>query len=157
MANKKKTDGEPKSDEKGLFDHLNAIYTDKSSDYFDSLNASEKKTYNQYMLNRFMSMNLTQALIVDEIQQYYPLPDKAHYQFFSDILPRGKRFDKYIKSSKKEKYEQWLIDMVSSHYHVSKKDAIEYLNIYYAQNKPALRQLCQYYGKSEKEIKKVKL
>ncbi len=144
MANKKKTDSDAKSDEKGLFDHLNAIYTNKSLDYFDSLNGGEKKTYNQYMLNRFMSMNLTQALIVDEIQQYYPLPDKAHYQFFSDILPRGKRFDKYVKSSKKEKYEQWLVDMVSNHYHVSNKHAIEYLNIYYAQDRDALKQLCQY-------------
>lgn len=157
MANKKSKAEDSKSQERGMFDHLNAIYTDKSSDYFDSLNASEKKTYNQYMLNRFMSMNLTQALIVDELQQYYPIPDKAHYQFFSDILPRGKRFDKYVKSSKKEKYETWLIEMVADHYHVSKKHATEYLDIYYTQNKDALKTLCQYYGKSEKEIKKLKL
>lgn len=157
MPPKKKIEANKVSQGKTLFDHLNAIYMDKSSLYFDSLESDEKKTYNQYMLNRFMSMNPMQALVVDEIQNYYPIPDKAHYLFFSSILPRGKRFDKYVKSSKKKEYEEWLVDMVANHYEVSKKEAVTYLDIYYTKDKQGLIDLCKFYGKSDKEIKKVKL
>lgn len=156
MPPKKKTE-EVKVETKTIFDHLNAIYTDKTVEYFDSLEEKDLKTYNQYMLNRFISMNPTQALVVDEIQQYYPIPDKAHYQYFADALPRGKRYDKYVKPSKKVEYKEWIIEMVSKHYEVSKKEAVEYLDIYYQQNKNTLKELCMFYGKTEKEIKELKL
>jgi hypothetical protein len=74
-------------------------------------------------------MNPTQALFVDEIQQYYPIPDRAHYQFFATALPRGKRFDKYVKSTKKVEYKEWIVELVARHFEVSKKEAVEYLDI----------------------------
>jgi hypothetical protein len=156
MSPKKKTE-EVKVETKTVFDHLNAIYTDKTVEYFDRLEEKDLKTYNQYMLNRFISMNPIQTLVVDEIQQYYPIPDKAHYQYFADALPRGKRYDKYVKPSKKVEYKEWIVEIVSKHYEVSKKEAVEYLDIYYQQNKTALKELCEFYGKTEKEIKELKL
>jgi hypothetical protein len=156
MPPKKKTE-EVKVETKTIFDHLNAIYTDKTAEYFDSLEEKDLKTYNQYMLNRFISMNPTQALVVDEIQQYYPIPDKAHYQYFADALPRGKRFDKYVKSSTKQEYKEWIVELISMHFEVSKKEAVNYLDIYYQQNKNALTELCEFYGKTQKEIKELKL
>lgn len=148
---------EAKAEFKSMFDHLNAIYTDKRIDYFDDLEEKDLKTYNQYMLNRFISMNPTQALVVDEIQQYYPIPDRAHYQFFADALPRGKRFDKYIKPTKKVEYKEWVVELIAKHFEVSKKQAVDYLDIYYSQSKDSLKTLCEFYGKTPKDIKELKL
>jgi hypothetical protein len=159
MAPKKKKETKETQpvDSKTMFDHLNAIYTDKSVEYFDGLTEKDLKTYNQYMLNRFMSMNPMQAVFVDEIQQFGAIPDRAHYQFFAGALPRGKRFDKYVKSSTKQEYKEWIVELISMHFEVSKKEAVNYLDIYYQQNKNALTELCEFYGKTQKEIKELKL
>jgi hypothetical protein len=102
-------------------------------------------------------MNINYAPIVNELQKYTNIPDRAHYQFLTNILPRGKQYNKYIKGSKDEKYEKWLVELVAKHYQVSKVEAITYLEIYYTQNKDGLRELCEMYGIDKKELKKVKL
>ena len=55
---------------KGLFDHVEAIYTNQRIDYFDNLSDGDKKSYNNYMVNRFLSMNVHQAPFVNELQKY---------------------------------------------------------------------------------------
>jgi hypothetical protein len=141
---------------KGLFDHVEAIYTNQRIDYFDNLSDGDKKSYNNYMVNRFLSMNVHQAPFVNELQKY-TLPPNIHYMFFSQILPKGKQFNKYIKKAKDVKYEEWLVDIITRHFNVSVMEAEEYLEIYYKQNKSALKLLCQAYGISDKALKKVKL
>jgi len=93
-----------------LFDHVDALYTNQSPDYFTSL-----------------------------------------------VLQRGRQFNKYIKGKKENDYEAWLVDLVREHYSVSTGEATDYLEIFYKHNKEELRTLCQMYGKTEKEIKKIKL
>jgi hypothetical protein len=144
---------------KELFDFLTAITTDQSIQFFDGLNDADKKKYkySRYMLHRFLSMNVNYAPIVNELQKYPSIPDRAHYQFLTNILPRGKQYNKYIKGSKDEKYEKWLVELVAKHYQVSKVEAITYLEIYYTQNKTGLRELCEKYGIDKKQLKQVKL
>jgi hypothetical protein len=153
----KKTEVSEKGKE--LFDFLTAITADQSMHFFDGLNDTDKKKYkySRYMLHRFLSMNVNYAPIVNELQKYPSIPDRAHYQFLTNILPRGKQYNKYIKGSKDEKYEKWLVELVAKHYQVSKVEAITYLEIYYTQNKTGLRELCEMYGIDKKELKKVKL
>lgn len=141
---------------KTLFDHIDAIYTNQRIDYFDNLSDGDKKTYNNYMVNRFLSMNPHQLPVVNELQKYN-IPQNVHYMFYSQVLPRGKQFNKYIKKTKEVKYEDWLIDIVVKHYNVSIAEAEEYLHIYYKQNKTALRELCELYGVDNKTLKKAKL
>jgi hypothetical protein len=144
---------------KELFDFLTAITTDQSIQFFDGLNDADKKKYkySRYMLHLFLSMNVNYAPIVNELQKYPSIPDRAHYQFLTNILPRGKQYNKYIKGSKDEKYETWLVELVAKHYQVSKVEAITYLEIYYTQNKTGLRELCEKYGLDKKQLKQVKL
>ena len=141
---------------KGLFDHIDAIYTNQKSDYYTSLSDADKKSYNNYMVNKFLSMNPHQLPFVNELQKYTLTPE-LHYAFFSRVIPKGKQFNKYIKSKKESSYEAWLVDLVREHYNVSTAEATDYLDIFYKHNKAALRGLCQMYGKTEKEIKKAKL
>jgi len=108
------------------------------------------------MVNRFLSMNIHQLPLVNEIQKY-SLPSDVHYLFFATTIPRGKQYNKYVKAAKETKYEEWLVTLVAKHYCVSKIEAVTYLEIYYEQDKPALRELCEKYGIDAKVLKKAKL
>jgi hypothetical protein len=141
---------------KGLFDHIDAIYTNQTPNYYTALSDADKKSYNNYMVNRFLSMNPHQLPFVNELQKYTLTPE-LHYAFFSRIIPRGKQFNKYIKSKKESSYESWLIELVANHYNVSKAEALDYLDIYYEHNRGELRLLCEMYGVDSKTMKRAKL
>lgn len=156
---KKKVQVEETNKGKELFDFLNGITTDQSTEFFDNLNDAEKKKYknSRYMLHRFLSMNVNYSQVVNEIQKYSAIPDRAHYLFLTNMLPKGKQYNKYIKGEKDERYETWLVELVAKHFNVSKVEAIQYLEIYYTQNKDALIMLCKNYGIDSKTLKKAKL
>jgi hypothetical protein len=141
---------------KTLFDHINEIYQTQRKDYFAGLDDGEKRTYSNYMVNRFLSMNIHQLPLVNEIQKYN-LPPDVHYLFFCTTLPRGKQYNKYIKAAKETKYEAWLVTLVAKHYQVSEMEATDYLELYYRDDKTGLRELCEKYGIDNKTIKKAKL
>jgi hypothetical protein len=153
---KKHTNEQTPQKFKGLFDHIDAIYTNQKPDYYTSLSDGDKKSYNNYMVNKFLSMNPHQLPFVNELQKYTLTPE-LHYAFFSRVIPKGKQFNKYIKGKKENTYDAWLVDLVREHYGVSSTEATDYLDIFYKHNKTGLRGLCQMYGKTEKELKKAKL
>lgn len=161
MPKKKKPQeqSEPTQQGKELFQFLDGIYTDQTSEFYDELTDAEKKKYRyaRYMMHRFLSMKPEYAPIVNALQMYSGIPDRAHYLFLANVIPRGKQFNKYVKGSKDEKYEKWLVELVGKHYYVSKAEAIQYLEIYYQSNKSALKDLCQLYGIDPKLTKKAKL
>lgn len=141
---------------KTLFDHINEIYQSQKKNYFSTLDDGEKRTYSAYMVNKFLSMNIHQLPLVNEIQKYN-VPNEAHYLFYATTVPRGKQYNKYVKAAKETKYEEWLVNLVAKHYCVSEVEAISYLEIYYRDNKSGLRELCEKYGIDPKVIKKAKL
>ena len=141
---------------KTLFDHINEIYQSQKKNYFSGLDDGEKRTYSNYMVNRFLSMNIHQLPLVNEIQKYN-LPSDVHYLFFATTIPRGKQYNKYVKSKNETKYEGWLVTLVSKHFTVSESEAMMYLDIYYGEHKDALRSLCEGYGIDNKTLKKAKL
>jgi hypothetical protein len=141
---------------KTLFDHITAIYQDQRKNYFSTLDDGEKRTYSAYMVNRFLSMNIHQLPLVNEIQKYN-LPSEVHYLFYATTIPRGKQYNKYVKSKNEKKYEDWLVTLVAKHYQVSEVEATDYLELYYRDDKAGLRSLCEKYGIDNKTIKKAKL
>ena len=141
---------------KTLFDHINEIYQSQKKNYFSTLDDGEKRTYSAYMVNRFLSMNIHQLPLVNEVQKYN-LPSDIHYLFYATTVPRGKQYNKYVKSKNETKYESWLITLVAKHYNVSELEAEPYLEIYYRDDKEGLRNMCEKYGVDPKVIKKAKL
>ncbi len=83
---------------KGLFDHLNQITAVQSPNYWDKISEEDKKTYSTYMINRFLSMKMEWVDFVNEIQKHWnELSPKEHYKIYSSVLPKGKKYLKYIK------------------------------------------------------------
>ena len=115
-----------------LFDHVNAIYLNQDVHYFDALSEEDQKVWNTYIVNRTISMNMAYLPIVNEVQQYmYSLNPNSVYLFYSQILPKGKQYNKYIKKTEKDIYPDWLLDVVKGQYQLSYKEAREYLDIFH--------------------------
>jgi hypothetical protein len=145
---------------KTVFDHIGEIFGKQRIDYFDTLSEADRKTYTTFMINRFISMDMDRLPIVNEIQQFYDvLGPREHYLFLSQFFPKGKSYTKYVKAEKTEKHEPWLIELVAQHYGISKREALDYLTIYYAteQGQDDLRTLCRMHAITDKQLKKVKL
>jgi len=142
---------------KTLFDHINAITQIQDKKYFDKLSEADKKTWSNYMINRFLSMNEDWVEIIAELDQYTvanQLDPKLMYQLYIDILPKGRVYLKYIKSNTKILYKKELIALMKEHFEISSKEAIEYLNIFYLTDEKIeeLKSIISMYGKTEKEV-----
>ena len=117
---------------KSLFDHIKAITNEQNPKYFDTLEEADKKSWSNYMIHRFLSMNPDWVDLIAELQPYtQSLPPKALYLAHIGILPKGRHFLRYVKGKKTDKYEDWLVDLMVKDYQCSKKEATEYLEILY--------------------------
>jgi len=145
---------------KSLFDHIKAITNEQDPKYWDKLDESDKKTWSNYMVLRFLSMKYEWIETIATVQPYLQeVPPKAMYLALIDLLPKGRHFMKYMKPKGADKYEGWLVDLVAKHYETSKLEAEDYLKILYASRtgKERILQLAEDYGTDPKIIKKLKI
>jgi hypothetical protein len=80
-----------------LFDHLENITQHKTD--FDIHNDEQERSYNKYMINRFISMCDIYIPFVNEINMY-DVPKDVHYNFYKNLIPKRKQYFKYIKGKK---------------------------------------------------------
>ena len=135
-----------------IIDWINNILVHKKS--WDSFSDSEQKTFSPYIVNRFLSMDTEFIEIVNYFQKYSigTLRPKDIYTFYCTTLPKGKRFNRYIKPKKSIKHKDWLIDLVRNHFEVSKKDTLDYLELL---TKKELKLLLENYGTEKKKIREI--
>jgi hypothetical protein len=145
---------------KTLFDHVKSITTDQDPKYWDKLEAGDKKTWSNFMIHRFLSMNPDWVSFISEIQPYTEkLEPKQLYLLMIGIIPKGKYYLRYVKGKKDDIYEKWLVELLCTEYTCTKKEAEEYLEILYAtkEGREDIKRICQKYGVDPKEITKLKL
>lgn len=153
---KKKNSLGPKK--KTLFDHINHIRETKNEKYFDTLTDEDKKTFVNYMVNRFLSMDMNLVEVIDELQVHsVGLKPKDYYRVLREVVPQGRSFHKYIKSTKESQNNSALVDLLASHFEVSKLEADEYATLFKLTNSGQieLEELLVKYGKEPKEIEKL--
>jgi hypothetical protein len=145
---------------KSLFDHIKAITQDQKLDYWDTLEDSDKKTFSNFMIHRFLSMNPDWIEVLSEIQPYtQTLEPKQLYLALIGIIPKGRYFLKYTKGKNENKYEGWLVDLIKKDFLCSEKEAEEYLEILYStrEGRENIKYICEKYGIESKQITKLKL
>ena len=113
---------------KSLFDHINQITSIQNPNYWDDTSDEDKKSWSNYMIHRFLSMKMEWVELVNEIQKYNLQP-KELYKLYTNVLPKGKQWLKYIKRRNQMDYPNWLINIVTNHEEISKKEAIEYIDM----------------------------
>jgi len=140
---------------KTLFDHLSGI-TDKKVKW-DSLSELDRKSFSPYMINRFLSMNMDFIELINEFQKYTigGLDSREVYKLYSDVLPKQKQYNKYIKSKKSDTYQTELVELLSKHFLTSEKEALEALDMYFETSIAPLKEILKKYGKTDKESDKL--
>lgn len=146
--------------QKTPFDHINAIYNNQRLDYYDTLTDHDKKTFNAYVISMGISMNWDFLPIVNIANRYWDeLSPRSLYLFYSQLIPKGKYFNKWVKGKKDASYEPWLIQLVSKKYEISHDEATVYISIFLKtdEGRAELREICTGFGVDEKKLKKAKL
>ena len=135
-----------------LFDHIKQITNVQNPKYWDSLDEGDKKTWSNYMVHRFLSMKSDWIQVVNELQKYWELKPKSVYQFYIDIIPKGRTFLRYTKSKKKSKVEKWAMEHLVDYFQCSTREIEEYLNIL---TKEQVTSIIMKYGVDDKQLKKI--
>ena len=145
---------------KTLFDHITNVTSVQNPKYWDALTDADKKTWSNYMVHRFLSMNPNWIEILSEIQPYtQTLEPKQLYLALIGILPKGRYYMRYIKGKKANKYESWLVDLLIQDFMCSSKEAEDYCEILYStkEGRENIKYICERYGIDKKQITKLKL
>lgn len=134
---------------KGLFDHINEIRMGKNPDYFKTLSDADKKSWSNYMICRFLSMQPDIVDAINDIQMYQDkLAPEHFYQLCIAVVPKGRGYYPYIKNQS-EKYGSELLRLLCIHFEESERNVLEYLSILPHEE---LKKIVGLYGYSEKEI-----
>ena len=137
---------------KSLFEHIKHITNVQSPTYWEDITDADKKTWSNYMVHRFLSMKEDWLVVVNEIQKYWEIKPKNLYQFYIDILPRGRTFLRYVKSKKKSKVEKWAMEHLVDYFQCSTREVEEHLELL---TKEQVTTIIMKYGVDDKKLKKI--
>ena len=135
-----------------IFNWINEILVSKK--HWNEFTEDEQKKFSPFIINRWLSMDKDFLEIVNYFQKYSigTLEPREVYKWYCDMLPRGKRFNKYIKGKKDKKYNTELIDIMVMHFECSKSQVKDYLDLI---AKDELMEILEKYGMNEKTIKRL--
>jgi len=132
-----------------IWDWLTQITYEKS--HPDSFSDQDWESFNSYMIHRFISMNPYYVEVANQIQTVLPTEKKQIYTIYRELIPKRKLFLKYIKNTG-DKFNNDLMELLSTHYECSKSETKEYFNIL---GKKGVRELLGRMGYEKKEITKL--
>ena len=141
-----------------LFGHLKEINERQDPNYWDTLDESSKKTFSNYMINKFLSMEKSFVEVVNIVQKYSVgiLRPKEVYKLYINIIPKGGRFLRYVKGKKDGKYNKGLLEYISKYFEIGFQEAEDYVDVLFVSGKKDyLQEILQKYGLEKKEIKKL--
>ena len=134
-----------------IIDWVNQVLVHKKS--WNEFQEEDQKKFSSFIVNRFLSMDEEFIEVVNMFQKYSigTLEPREVYKWYCDVLPKGKRYNKYIKGKKQTKYDSELIEIMCKHYEVSKNECIEYLELI---SKQELKSILEMYGLDPKKIRR---
>ena len=135
-----------------IFDWINQQLVKKT--HWNEFTEDEQKKFSPFIINRWLSMDKDFLEIVNFFQKYSigTLDSREVYKWYCNMLPKGKRFNKYIKGKKDKKYNTELIDIMVTHFECSKSQVKDYLDLI---AKDELIEILEKYGMNEKTIKRL--
>ena len=135
-----------------IIDWMNQLLVHKT--HWDDFTEDEQKKFSPFIINRWLSMDNEFLEIVNFFQKYSigTLEPREVYKWYCDMLPKGKRFNKYIKGKKDKKYDAELLDIVGNHFECGKLHTKQYLELI---DKEELQEILERYAKDKKTIKRL--
>jgi len=104
-----------------LFDHLNNISWQKQFDVIN--NEADMKNYNDFMINRYLSMDRECLFYSYLISKAQSLSKQTKYLFYLHMIPKRKRFFKYYKNDPSK------LNIIQQYYKCDENEALQYLEV----------------------------
>jgi hypothetical protein len=140
---------------KTIFEWIDDLTVNKTPT--KEISKSEWKSFDPFMINLWLSMDVNSIEIVNYLQKYTlsGMKPEMVYRLLLSFLPKKKLYLKWIKGKKDVKYNKDLINYIKLYYEVSSHEAEEYLEIYYCSDKgkQEVETILKKYGCTDKEIK----
>ena len=126
-----------------IIDWMNQLLVHKKP--WNEFTEDEQKKFSPFIINRWLSMDKDFIEIVNFFQKYSigTLESREVYKWYCDMLPKGKRFNKYIKGKKSKKYDKKVIKSLVNYFKCSKLQAEEYINL---MSKKEIKEFLKLYG-----------
>ena len=135
-----------------IIDWINQLLVYKK--HWNEFTEDEQKKFSPFIINRWLSMDKDFIEIVNVFQKYAigTLEPREVYKWYCDVLPKGKRFNKYVKGKRDKKYDKELVEIISKHFECSKLQIREYLELI---DREELKSILEMYGLDKKKIKRL--
>ena len=135
-----------------IIDWINQLLVNKKP--WNEFTEDEQKKFSPFIINRWLSMDKDFIEIVNIFQKYAigTLEPREVYMLYRDVLPKGKRFNKYIKGKKDKTYDKELIEILKNHFESSILETKKYLELI---DKNELIEILKMYGLEYKKIKRL--
>ena len=135
-----------------IFDWINQMLVTKKHWY--EFTEDEQKKFSPFIINRWLSMDKEFIEFVNVFQKHAigTLEPREVYMWYRDVLPKGKRFNKYIKGKKDKKYDPELIDIICRDFECSKLHTKQNLELI---SREELKSILEMYGTDKKKIERL--
>ena len=135
-----------------IFDWINQILVTKK--HWNEFTEDEQKKFSPFIIHRWLSMDKDFIEVVNVFQKYAigTLEPREVYKWYCEVLPRGKRYNKYIKGKKSKKYDKELVDILVKYFECSKLHVNDYIEL---MSREEISNILMMYGKDEKTIKRL--
>ena len=132
-----------------IIDWINQLLVNKK--HWNDFTEDEQKKFSPFIINRWLSMDKDFIEFVNIFQKYAigTLEPREVYMWYRDILPKGKRFNKYIKGKRDKKYDPELVDIICKDFECSKLEAKENLSFI---SKEEVEEILKKYGTEQKKV-----
>jgi hypothetical protein len=134
-----------------IFDFLKAIIDLKPD--WDKFTVEQKKTFNNFMIHKFLSMNPKYIEIVNYIQKLNIQDSKKLYEVYCFMIPQSKNtYSPFVKSNVKKMSSPEALQHVSEYFKCSTSEASEYIQL---TDEKWLENILLSKGVDEKQVKKL--
>jgi hypothetical protein len=157
-AEKQSTDPTKQSKALGLFDHIKQITQIQNPDYFKNLSDEDKKSFNHFMILKSISMNPSRLEDVSVLYRYFSIiPSEQFYTLLIQLFPADRRYYPWVKSKKKGKASQQLLEYVMTKFECGPNEAREYVDLLNrtTDGQTELYDIVRGFGLAPKEVDKV--
>ena len=132
-----------------VFNWLNEITVKKTP--ASQFTQKDWDDWNSYMVHRFLSMNMSYIDTVNIAQKLHPTDKKGIYNFYCNMLPKKKIWNKYIKNQNKKNTKE-LSKILAKYFELGINEANSYIPVL---GKDSIKQILNAVGLEKKEITKL--
>lgn len=137
---------------KNIFDHIKGVTFKKTT--WNELSDDDVKSWSNYMISRFFSMEMEFIDIINYFQRYTngTLSNKDYYTLLLHALPKKSYYLKYVKPKTKIDIPLDVLNIFCKHYELSKSEVYQYVKMLIKENPKELIDILKNYGIDNDQI-----